>query len=117
MGESVRAPRITPGEGDGGRTKVLLTYEDIKALADSLHAPPHLMDESTLWQAYAALDKSKVKGASRQRILADLVSLVRFAMHQDNELVPYPERVAAISRPGSLSGGVFTPSPPGRGRG
>jgi hypothetical protein len=23
------------------------------------------------------------------------VSLVRFAMHQDNELVPYPERVAA----------------------
>ena len=53
------------------------------------------MDESTLWQAYAALDKTKVKGASRQRILTDLVSLVRFAMHQDNELVPYPERVAA----------------------
>jgi EcoEI R protein C-terminal len=36
-----------------------------------------------------------VKGASRQRILTDLVSLVRFAMQQDNELVPYPERVAA----------------------
>ena len=76
-------------------TKAALTYEDIKALADSLHAPPHLMDESTLWQAYAALDKSKVKSASRQRILTDLVSLVRYAMHQDNELVPYPERVAA----------------------
>jgi len=76
-------------------TKAPLSYEDIKALADTLHAPPHLMDESTLWQAYAALDKGKVKGASRQRILTDLVSLVRFAMHQDNELVPYPERVAA----------------------
>ena len=71
-----------------------LTFEDIKALADALHAPPHLLDESMLWQAYAALDNNKVKGASRQRILTDLVSLVRFAMQQDNELVPYPERVA-----------------------
>ena len=34
-----------------------------------------------------------MKGESRRRILTDLVSLVRFAMHQDNELVPYPERV------------------------
>ena len=75
--------------------KAPLTFDDIKALADALHAPPHLLDEGTLWQAYAALDKSKVKGASRQRILTDLVSLVRFAMQQDNELVPYPERVAA----------------------
>jgi type I restriction enzyme R subunit len=76
-------------------SKAPLTFDDIKALADALHAPPHLMDEGTLWQAYAALDESKVKGASRQRILTDLVSLVRFAMHQENELVPYPERVAA----------------------
>ncbi|MBL8515941.1 MAG: DEAD/DEAH box helicase family protein [Betaproteobacteria bacterium] len=76
-------------------TKAPLQFEDIKALADALHAPPHLMDESTLWYAYAALDKSKVKGASGKRILTDLVSLVRFAMHQENELVPYPERVAA----------------------
>ena len=45
--------------------------------------------------AYAALDRSRVKGTSRSRILTDLVSLVRFAMQQDNELVPYPERVAA----------------------
>jgi len=72
-----------------------LRFEDIKALADTLHAPPHLFDESALWQAYAALDKSRVKGASARRILTDLVSLVRFAMHQENELVPYPERVAA----------------------
>jgi len=75
--------------------KAPLKFEDIKALADTLHAPPHLLDESTLWQAYAALDKSKVKGGSTKRILTDLVSLVRFAMHQENQLVPYPERVAA----------------------
>lgn len=70
-----------------------LTYRDVKALADALHAPPHLMDESQLWQAYAALNKTKVKGTSQRRLLTDLVSLVRFAMQQDNELVPYPERV------------------------
>ena len=76
-------------------TKMPLKFEDLKALADTLQAPPHLWTESQLWQAYAALDQSKVKGASRRRILTDLVSLVRYAMHQENELVPYPERVAA----------------------
>jgi type I restriction enzyme, R subunit len=76
-------------------TKAPLKFEDLKALADTLQAPPHLWTESQLWQAYAALDASKVKGASRRRILTDLVSLVRYSMHQENELVPYPERVAA----------------------
>lgn len=72
-----------------------LTFEALRALADSLRAPPHLWTEGQLWQAYAALDKTKVKGDNRKRILTDLVSLVRFAMHQDNELVPFPERVNA----------------------
>jgi len=79
-------------------TKAPLKFEDLKSLADALHAPPHLISESALWQAYAALDKSKVKGAGTRRILTDLVSLVRYAMHQENELVPYPERVAANFR-------------------
>ena len=39
------------------------------------------------------MDKSRVKTTGGRRILTDLVSLVRFAMHQDNELVPFPERV------------------------
>jgi type I restriction enzyme, R subunit len=41
------------------------------------------------------LNKSKVKGTTTRRILTDLVSLVRFAIGQDNELVPFPERVNA----------------------
>jgi type I restriction enzyme, R subunit len=76
-------------------TRAPLKFDDMKALADTLHAPPHLLDESELWQAYAAIRKDRVKGASQRRLLTDLVSLVRFAMHQDNELVPYPERVQA----------------------
>ncbi|MBX3673101.1 MAG: DEAD/DEAH box helicase family protein [Burkholderiales bacterium] len=79
-------------------TKAPLKFKDLKALADTLEAPPHLWTESQLWQAYAALDKGKVKGASQRRILTDLVSLVRYAMHQENELVPYPERVMANFR-------------------
>ena len=76
-------------------TKAPLTFEDLQSLADALNAPPTLISESASWQAYAALDKSRVRGASPRRILTDLVSLVRYAMHQENELVPYPERVAA----------------------
>ena len=76
-------------------TRAPLKFEDVQALADALHAPPHLMDEGALWQAYAAIRKDKVKGASQRRLLTDLVSLVRFAMQQTNELVPYPERVQA----------------------
>ena len=75
--------------------KQRLSFNDIKDLADRIEAPPYLWNESQLWQAYAALEKSKVKGASGKRILTDLVSLVRFAIHQDNELVPFPERVNA----------------------
>ncbi len=73
--------------------KARLRFEDIKELANTIEKPPYLWTESQLWQAYAALDKSKVKGVGTKRILTDLVSLVRFAMHQDNELVPFPERV------------------------
>jgi type I restriction enzyme R subunit len=72
-----------------------LTFEAVKELADAIEKPPYLWNESQLWNAYAALEKSKVKGASAKRILTDLVSLVRFAIHQDNELIPYPERVNA----------------------
>jgi type I restriction enzyme R subunit len=75
--------------------KQRLTFESVKELADKIEAPPYLWNESQLWQAYAALEASKVKGASGKRILTDLVSLVRFAIHQDNELVPFPERVNA----------------------
>ncbi len=75
--------------------KQRLTFESVKELADAIEAPPYLWNESQLWNAYAVLEKSKVRGASGHRILTDLVSLVRFAIHQDNELIPFPERVNA----------------------
>jgi type I restriction enzyme, R subunit len=77
------------------RQRAPLMFEQLKELADALHAPPLNIDEGALWQAYATLRKDKVKGAKQRRLLTDLVSLVRFAMQQTNELVPYPERVQA----------------------
>jgi type I restriction enzyme R subunit len=75
--------------------KQRLRYEDIKDLASRIEKPPHQWRVDNLWNAYAALEKSKVKGASAPHILTDLVSLVRFAMHRDDELVPFPDRVNA----------------------
>ncbi len=92
--------------------KQRLTFENIKELADAIEKPPYLWNESQLWQAYAALEKSKVKGANGKRILTDLVSLVRFAIHRDNELVPFPERVSANFN-AWLAQQESTPSPPG----
>jgi type I restriction enzyme R subunit len=100
-------PQRLAGAGQGAEP---LTFEALKALADALQASPHLWTESQLWQAYAALDKSKVKGENRRRILTDLVSLVRFAMHQDNELLPFPERVNANFKAWlAQAGRPFTP--------
>lgn len=73
--------------------KTRLKYEQVKELASLIEKPPYFWKVDNLWNAYAALEKSKVRGASAPHILTDLVSLVRFAMHQENELVPFPERV------------------------
>jgi type I restriction enzyme R subunit len=73
--------------------KERLKFEQIKELATLIEKPPYLWQIDRLWDAYAALEKSKVRGLSARRILTDLVSLIRFAIHQDNELVPFPERV------------------------
>jgi type I restriction enzyme, R subunit len=70
-----------------------LTYRDIKQLADAIQAPPRCWTPERLWQAYEQLDRSKVRGASGQRLLTDIVSLVRYAIHSENELVPYAEQV------------------------
>lgn len=72
-----------------------LRFEDIQALADAIEAPPRNWTPDRLWQAYRKLDESRVRGAGGQRLLTDVVSLVRYALHQEGELVPYAEQVQA----------------------
>lgn len=69
-----------------------LRYADIKALAQAIQEPPRLWTPEALWRAYELLRKDQVHGSGR-RILTDIVSLVRFALRQQNELVPYAEQV------------------------
>ena len=69
----------------------------IKELADALQKPPLSLDSERIWQAYAALDRSRVRGSAR-RILTDVVALVRFALQQDEALVPFPDAVASRYR-------------------
>jgi type I restriction enzyme R subunit len=69
-----------------------LTFAHVKELAAAIEKPPHGWTPERLWLAYEALDRSRVRGG-KQRILTDLVSLVRVALHEDDELVAFPERV------------------------
>ena len=73
--------------------KKRLRFKDIQALANAISSPPRSWTPEKLWRAYETLEKSKVRGASAQRLLTDIVSLVRFALHQDGELVPHADRV------------------------
>jgi type I restriction enzyme R subunit len=70
-----------------------LTFEDVKALADAISAPPRQWTPEVLWRAYETLEKDRVKGSSQRRLLTDLVSLVRFALSQEEVLEPFPEHV------------------------
>lgn len=78
--------------------KQRLTHEQLKELARAVERPQQpgiapMMPER-VWQAYEVLDKSKVRG-SATKLMTDLVSLVRYAVHQENELRPFKDLVLA----------------------
>jgi len=79
----------------GARQRRALTYDSIKELAAILEQPPQTWTTERLWRAYAQLERDRVRGVNERRVLADLVSLVRHAVQLDDDLTPYPERVAA----------------------
>ncbi|WP_243373302.1 type I restriction-modification enzyme R subunit C-terminal domain-containing protein [Geotalea sp. SG265] len=70
-----------------------LTDRDVKAFAEMIEKPPYLWRIDRLWDAYAALEQAKVKGRGAGRIWTDIVSLVRFALHQEDVLEPFAEHV------------------------
>ena len=76
-----------------------LSYADIKALADALVSPPRSWTTERLWEAYRQLDKSKVRG-SGQRTLADIVSVVRYAIGAWRNCRPSPTACKSASGAG-----------------
>ena len=69
-----------------------LTFKEVKELAKAIERPPRQWTPEKLWHAYEMLDKSKVRGSGGQ-MLTDIVSLVRFTLQQDDELVPFRDQV------------------------
>jgi type I restriction enzyme R subunit len=69
-----------------------VTLKQLKELAQAIQRPPHHWTPEALWQAYEAVEKSRVRGSGRRQV-TDLVSLVRFALEQETILAPFAETV------------------------
>jgi type I restriction enzyme R subunit len=70
-----------------------LTYDAIKQLAEAIRKPPYNLTPELVWMAYEQLEKSKVKGAGPQKLLTNIVSLVRFTIGAVDVLEPFSETV------------------------
>ena len=89
-----------------------ITFRDIKELARAIENPPYHLTPEQLWAAYKQLEKSKVKD-NPQKILTDLISIVRFSVGSQEMLIPFTELIDEkfekwISTQES-SGKTFTP--------
>jgi len=67
-------------------------FEAIKELGDRIARPPHNWTTDVIWAAYEAVEAGRVRHTDRTR-LADLVSLLRFTLGTDAELIPYADVV------------------------
>ena len=70
-----------------------LTDQQVRQLAQALEKPPHHFTKEDLWQAYKQLDQAKVKGAGPDKLLTNIISLVRFAIGDTATLEPYKDTV------------------------
>jgi type I restriction enzyme R subunit len=90
-----------------------LTFRQISELAEQLRQPPRLWTAQALWDAFARLERDRVRGAAGERVLTDLVSLVRHAVGVEEELAPYTdgvrERYEAWLQQQESMGRTFTP--------
>lgn len=70
-----------------------LTHDTIKDLADAIHKPPYNLTPELIWSAYERLEKSKVKGVGPQKLLADIISILRFTVGETDVLQPFTDTV------------------------
>ena len=72
-----------------------LTYNAIEQLAHEIERPPNNLRLEQVWDAYEQLEKSKVRRAGPQKILTNIVSLLRFALGEVDTLEPWSDTVDA----------------------
>ncbi|HET7475338.1 MAG TPA: DEAD/DEAH box helicase family protein [Dermatophilaceae bacterium] len=69
-----------------------IAFADVLDLADRIARPPHNWTPDLIWHAYEVVDHGGVRHGQR-RTLTDLVSLLRYTVGVDEQLVPYAARV------------------------
>lgn len=69
-----------------------IPFTSIKELADRIARPPHNWTIDIVWAAYETVDAGRVRHNDHHR-LTDLVSLLRYTLGAEDELVPYADRV------------------------
>ncbi len=74
------------------RRSARVSFTELRELAERIHRPPYNWTPDLIWNAYEAIEADKVRHADRHTV-TDLVSLVRFALGTDDELVPYASKV------------------------
>lgn len=70
-----------------------ITYQEIKELAQAIEKPPYNLTTEIVWQAYEQLEKTNVRRAGPQKLLTNIISLIRFTLGQTNLLEPFSETV------------------------
>ncbi|MHB8565881.1 MAG: type I restriction endonuclease subunit R [Nitrososphaerales archaeon] len=70
-----------------------VTFEEIKEIAENIEKPPYSLTPELLWKAYEQLEKSKVTGAPAQKLLTNIISLIKFAVGEYEILEPFDETV------------------------
>jgi type I restriction enzyme R subunit len=70
-----------------------LNYDQVAELAVAIKKPPYSLTPELIWQAYERLEEARVRGAGPQKLLTDLISLVRFALGEAETLEPWQETI------------------------
>lgn len=64
-----------------------LMYEQVRELAEKMTR--NGLNSMMIWKAYSELEKSRVKGEASDKLLTNIISLVRFAIGKQEELSPF----------------------------
>ncbi|MBK8592255.1 MAG: DEAD/DEAH box helicase family protein [Sandaracinaceae bacterium] len=71
-----------------------LTRQQLMDLLAAIQRPPRQWTSEALWAAYERVERGRVRGASRGRMLTDLISLAKHAMGVEPELVSYADQAS-----------------------
>ena len=73
-------------------TNAQITFKELRELSERIAAPPRSWTIDLIWNAYQALDTDNVHRADRHTA-TDLITLIRYTLEHDPELVPYATTV------------------------